>query len=420
MNDSINKDSIFSRKLLWGSATSAFQVEGNCEYHDFYDWAVKGRVKDGTNPRDAVFFLKNYKEDISLMKKMNHTTARIGLEWARIETEPGYYDEDAIAVYRDILTEMNKKGIAPLVTIHHFSNPLWLVEQGGWTNKKVVDAFTRFAAKVARSLGDLVHGWITINEPSVYAFMAYFLGEFPPGKKGLLNPFRVMKHMAAAHIKTYFTIHEIYETKNWGNPKVGIAKHIIPVDPFREKNILDRVSARLFDRYFNDYFLKKICRRRITLDIFGINYYTGSLVAFPLKRVNRSELPKNKLGWDIYPAGFYRVVMKYYNRYRLPVYITENGTCDDNDELRPGFILDHIHQLFRAEQDGAEIAAYYYWSTLDNFELVDGVMSRFGLIHVDHDSPERERTIKKSGKLFAEIAKANGITLSMIKKFLSS
>lgn len=413
----IRSDLLFPEGFLWGSATSAFQVEGGCTNHDFYDWAMRGRIKDGTSPDDAVHFWKYYKKDIALMKKMRHTTARIGIEWARIEPDEYRFDYDAIAHYRDILTEMRNAGILPMVTIHHFSNPMWFVKNGGWANRRAVGMFARYAAEAVRRLGDLVYSWITINEPSVYAVSAYLFGEFPPGKKNIITAFNVMNCMADAHCIVYDLIHDIHRQRKWDAPRVGVAKHLRTFDPLRENSKSDRFAAYLMDRYFNEHYLRRINKKKRTLDIFGMNYYSGDLVSFPMKMEGRPELAKNRLGWDMYPEGFYRLLVRYYERYRLPIYITENGTCDDNDELRPHYILDHVAQMHRAIGDGVDIAAYYHWSTMDNFELVDGLMSRFGLVHVDHESPRRARTLKKSGMLYGAICRANGITRRAVKKF---
>ncbi len=409
---------LFPKGFLWGSASSAFQVEGGCPHHDFYDWALKGRIKDGTSPIDAVRFWEYYKGDIALMKKMNHTAARIGIEWARIEPSQGAFDEKALDHYRSILKEMRKAGIRPMVTLHHFANPMWLVREGGWENPRTIDHYLRFVAKAVESLGDLVDIWNTINEPSVYAVAAYLFGEFPPGVKSFRRCLRVMDVMIEAHVRAYGAIHDIHGRKNWTPARVGIAKHLRTFDPLRENNPLDRLSARLMDKYFNNRYLEKISAKGRTLDVFGINYYSGDLVKFPMNMLTRPELPKNKLGWDIYPEGLYRVVKRYWDMYRLPIYITENGTCEDGDDIRPRYILDHLYQLHRAIGEGVGVAGYYHWSTLDNFELVDGLMSRFGLVHVDHDHPKRVRTIKPSGRMYGEIARAGGITESIVRKYV--
>ena len=409
---------VFPRGFLWGSATSAFQVEGGCKTHDFYDWAVQGKIRDGTNPADAVHFWERYKEDIALLEEMNHSSFRMSVEWARIEPEEGKYSQEALEGYVNILEELRNADILPMVTLYHFALPMWVARKGGWTSKETITHFIRFTEKVVSSLGHLTDLWLTVNEPACYVLFTYIRGEFPPGKVSLRSAFRALNNLALAHSSAYGTIHSIYTEREWGIPRVGIAKDLRFFDPYNDDNILDRLSARLHDKYFNDWFLKKINKRRTALDLFGINYYSGNLVKFPFQVLEREGLAKSTLGFGIYPEGFYRVLMRYWDMYRLPIYVTENGVCDDKDELRPRFLLDHLYQMHRAINDGVHVAGYYHWSTMDNFELVDGVMSRCGLIHVDHESPDKTRTVKASGRLYSEIAKANGISEEVVDKYL--
>lgn len=406
---------IFPDGFLWGSSTSAFQVEGECTNHDFYEWALKGRIEDNTNPADAVYHYKKYKEDIALLKEMNHNTARIGIEWARIEPEEGVFDRGALEHYRDELIAMHQEGISAMVTLHHFANPLWLSRKGGWENLEAIKHFTRYAEFAVSSLGDLIDFYITINEPTVLAHQGYFEGKFPPGKKNFFLMKKVNSILADAHISVYGLIHSIHKSKGWKEPKVGIAKHMRNFDPKNPDSLLDRLSSSYASRLINHEYLNKVLKtsplkeRAGTLDFFGLNYYTGDLIKFPFKTYNRGELEKNILGWDIYPEGFYKMLMEVWNRYRLPIYVTENGTCDENDELRPDFIKQHVIAMHKAIADGADIRGYYHWSTLDNFELAEGLSKRFGLIHVDHESQDKKRTIKKSGRYYADIIKNNGI-----------
>lgn len=192
----------------------------------------------------------------------------------------------------------------------------------------------------------------------------------------------------------------------------NISEPLIPANP---KSLLDRFSAAYVDKLMNYEFFDIAEKAANTsgngkiLDFFGVNYYSGDLIKFPFKTLCRRELKKNKLGWDIYPEGFYRVLMQVWNRYKLPIYVTENGTCDEEDELRTDYIREHVKAMHRAIEDGADVRGYFHWSTLDNFELVEGTSVRFGLVHVDHESPERTRTIKESGKYYADIIKNNGL-----------
>lgn len=404
---------VFPEGFLWGSSTSAFQVEGECKSHDFYDWALKGKIKDKSNPYDAVFHYRKYKEDIRLLKEMNHNAARIGIEWARIEPCEGIFDKEAICHYRDELSLLKSEGISTMVTLHHFSTPLWFAAKGGFEDAKNIVFFVNYVKYAVENLGDLIDFYITINEPTVLAYKGYFEGVFPPGKKSFLLMRKVNANLARAHLSAYVLIHSIHNSSSWKQAKVGIAKHMRTFDPLNPSSPLDKLSANYISNIINYEFLKEIAHYKyfqgnnVLLDFFGLNYYSGDLVKFPLTTSNRKELKKNSLGWDIYPQGLYILLKEVWKRYHLPIYVTENGTCDNDDELREDFIREHIKVIHKAISEKIDIKGYFHWSTLDNFELVEGLNIRFGLVHVDHLSPERTRTIKKSGRFYAGIAQNN-------------
>jgi beta-glucosidase len=410
-------DIIFPDGFLWGSAISAFQTEGGYIKNDWSEIAGPGKVKDGSSAAEAVHFWKYYHEYIELMRRMNHKIFRMSVEWARIEPEEGIFDENAVQHYRDIIQSVISAGIKPVIDIHHHSNPLWLCRKGSWLNESVVDDFREFTKKVIESLGDLTDMWLTINEPVIYAAEAYLLGMFPPNEKSIRLMFKCTNNMARAHVAAYETIHEIFTMKGWGVPRVGFAHHLRPTRPYNPKSLLDRFSAFLRDKIINLGFLDKINKSSRTIDVFCINYYSSDRIRFFNDMVPDDRLNKNKLGWDIDPEGFYHVLKRFWGMYHIPILVTENGVCDENDELRPGFILDHVYQMHRAIKEGVCIKGYCHWSAMDNFEYTEGLDARFGLVHVDHSSPDKTRTIKTSGKLFGEIGAANGITGEIIEKY---
>ncbi|KPU44181.1 beta-glucosidase A [Oxobacter pfennigii] len=399
---------IFPPGFLWGSASSAFQVEGMCTNHDFYLWYKEGRIKDNSNPDFAVLHYIKYKEDFHLLKELSHNTVRIGLEWARIEPIEGSFDILALMHYRNVLKTIKDLKMSPMVTLHHFSIPLWLFEKGGFEYKDCSQYFLRYVKKTVEFLGDLIDFYITINEPTVLAYNGYFTGEFPPGKKDYLLMQKVHNALINIHILSYNCIHRIHESKGWHKAKVSIAKHMREFTPYREKSLMDKLSQKYIDVFFNHSFLNKAMEHN-SLDFIGINYYTGSLIKFPFETLSRKDLKKNSLGWDIYPQGFYNVIKITWNKYKLPIYITENGVCDFCDELREDFIREHIKAMHKAIEEGADVRGYYHWSSLDNFELTEGIKIRFGIIHIDHDSPSKTRTIKASGRLYAKIISQNGL-----------
>lgn len=403
----------FPKGFLWGSATSAFQVEGDCTTHDFYDWAIKGRIKDGSNPNDAVLHYRYYLEDLELLREMNHNAARIGLEWARIEPAQGSYAQDALAHYRDELVRMRAMGLKTMVTIHHFANPMWFTALGGWKRRKNIHHYLRFVEKVVGELGDLVDYWLTINEPNTYATYSYYFGIFPPGEKSLCAWLRTSSNLQKAHRRAYELIHRIHRIKGWPEAVVGWSLAWIHFEPY-SKELLDRVGKALTEELIISGFMRGVRRY---LDFIGIQYYRSDLVKFPCNKVSHPGVPKSKLGWDIMPDRFYLALTGCWRKYRIPIIVTENGVCDDHDELRPDYLVSHLFYLWRAIQDGVDVRGYFHWSTLDNFELVDGVSCRFGLVHIDHDSPVKTRRIKPSGRLYAEIIGYNGLTEQMLEEY---
>lgn len=419
------------RKLLMGAATSAFQIEGGDVNHTWHRWSMSpGRIRDASDCSVACDHWNRVPEDTGLMKKMGLQTYRMGIEWSRIEPEEGRFDGKNIAHYRDEIVQLKKAGIIPLVTLHHFSNPLWMEDSGSWLDHRAADRFERYVSHVVRALGDLVSDWITINEPNVYLYQSFVDGAFPPGQHSVKNFIKGARVMIRAHIQAYNAIHRIRREMGYDDSMVGVAHHLRLFDPLRD-SFAERTISRVLDRVFHEIFLEGMSSGRYILplgtgypmgkgdfqDFIGINYYSRDIISFAMR--DRSKImrvregaPVNDLGWEIYPEGLYRICRDAYWRFRKPIFITENGTCDFNDSFRGKFLIDHLRQIKRLVNDGVDVARYYHWSLMDNFELAEGLMYRFGLVHVDFKT--QKRTIKKSGKLYHEIIAKRQITKKMI------
>lgn len=421
--------------FLFGTATAATQIEGGDTNNSWFRWAQQGHIKDGASPVRADDHWNRVAEDIQLMKDINQQTYRLSLEWSRIEPEEGRFSDEAIAHYEDELRRLIDAGIRPLVTLHHFSNPLWLEDDGSWENAKVVERFTRFVGHVVEKLGDYVSDWVTINEPNVYASMGYLYGVWPPGRKSPLGYFRVARNMILAHLNAYRVIHEIRRQKGHRDTLVGVAHHLRVFDPMHD-TWTERRLCELLERYFQDIFTIGMTEGRLVRplgtgyplgggrfsDFFGLNYYSRSMVSFSpnpgslfVRLSEPADAPKNDLGWEIYPEGLYRIARQCYERYRLPIFITENGTCDAKDAFRAKFIYDHLYQVKRLIDAGVDVQRYYHWSLMDNFEWLEGESARFGLYAVDYRT--QKRTLRESGKLYGQISKAHAVTAEMIEQF---
>ena len=404
--------------LLLGSATAATQIEGGDENNNWARFAAEGKVKDGSTPVTADDHYNRFREDIDLMAELGLGIYRFGIEWSRIEPARGEYSEAEIAHYREEIEYMIGKGIKPLLTIHHFTNPLWFEDMGAFENEAAPEIFLSLVKKVVDSFGDLVSEYITINEPNVYATQSLLWGYWPPEKKSVGSLINALSNMVAAHVLAYNYIHKKRAEMGYNDTKVSFANHLRVFEPKNPKNPLHRLASGLSEYLFQGALTDAMMtgRRKFPLirrrgvkkgkyyDFIGINYYTRSTVSGLADGV-REGCFRNDLGWEIYHEGLIELSNKLASKYGGEVYVTENGTCDNADAFRARFIYDQLELISRVENP---ITRYYHWSFLDNFEWREGERERFGLVHVDYNT--QTRTVKESGRLYAAIIRDGGVT----------
>jgi beta-glucosidase len=397
----------FPQNFLWGAATSAYQVEGDNVNADWWQWEKDaGRENSGSACRHYQF----YEQDFNLAKSLNHNAHRLSIEWSRIEPEEGKFSQVELKHYLDVILSLKTHNIEPLVTLHHFTNPIWFSKLGGWENRRCVANFLRYCDFLTRSLAKYVRYWITINEPTVYIYHAYILGVWPPQLKSLLKAKRVQDNLIWAHIKAFRLIHKIYKELNLLKPSISISQNMQAFVPCTA-NLKDRCAAILRDKWYNFGFLDKIMRHK-TLDFIGVNYYSRQLVelrklgignlAMDVCQNNHHPVKKNSLGWDIYPEGLYKLLLKL-KIYGLPLIITENGICTSDDNLRWDYIYEHLRNIHLAMGKGVNVMGYLYWSLIDNFEWDKGFSPRFGLIEIDYNT--YKRTVRESARKLAWVCK---------------
>lgn len=380
----------FPPNFLWGSATSAYQVEGGNKNSDWELLAGKlGVPKAGR----ACDHYRRFEEDFDIAQSLNQNAHRFSIEWARIEPEKGEFDGREIEHYRQVLKALKKRGIEPLVTLHHFTNPQWVAQRGGWENSDTVSYFGSYVRFVVTQLSDLCDFWVTINEPFVYLSEGYLRATWPPRRRDPLAAFKVGRNMLKAHRQAYQIIHEIQP-----EAKVGVAYSLAyQRAPFNPKVNLEA----LWERWF-------IARAKAQ-DFIGVNYYRSVTLKPPrfLGFGKRRGFPGlTDIGWEIYPEGLHQILvgLKCFN---LPIYITENGLADAKDRKRAAFIRDHLDATWRAVQEGVDVRGYFYWSLLDNFEWARGFGPRFGLAEVDYETLERK--VRPSASVYANVAKSNAL-----------
>ncbi len=433
----------FPDNFLWGTATAAHQVEGGNDNNDWWDWEqTPGHVKNGDKSTVACDWWKGarYRDDFALAQSLHTRAHRLSVEWSRIEPREGEWSADAIAFYRRVLTELRERGMTPLVTLHHFTNPRWLVQKGAWETPRIIPLFERYVGKVVAELGDLADFWVTINEPTVYTFISYINGAWPPGKKDFALAMRVGENMLRAHVAAYRAIHAAQP-----HARVGIAHSITPLKPANPRSALNRALANLQYRIYNWRLLgaledgklrtlffptRSIPEAKGAHDFIGVNYYFSRRMAvdwkMPMQLFGR-QLPAQPWGvpyedeisqWvgkgDINPDGFAETVLRC-TRFGKPIYITENGIGGPSDDLRPHYLVKHIAAMHRAIQAGADVRGYFHWTLTDNFEWAEGYWLRFGLIH--NDFATQARTPKPSAAIYARIARENAIASDLVEKY---
>ncbi len=402
----------FPQNFLWGAATSAHQVEGQNIHNDW--WLAEQSLSLKEASGSACRHYELYVQDFAIAKELNHNCHRFSIEWSRIEPQEGKFDPSEIEHYRKVISELKSKGLEPVVTLHHFTNPIWFSQKGGWTKANLQKYFLRFVDKIVREFADQVKFWITINEPLIYSSHSYLLGVWPPKECSLFKTAKVTFNMAGAHIKAYRLIHKIYREKFLARPMVSIAANLQAFE-ICQPTLKNKLALYLRHKLYNLYFIEKLLRKK-TLDYIGINYYGRNLADVRNWKIrsllldtcsyNHHPLRKNSLGWDIYPQGLYKLLMAL-KRYNLPILITENGICTEDDDLRWDYIREHLEQIYQAIDQGAKVLGYIYWSLIDNFEWDKGFAPRFGLVHVDYQN--QKRTIKASARKLAQIAQSGEI-----------
>lgn len=424
----------FPRGFLWGTATSSHQVEGNNTNNNWYAWEQQeGRILQGHKSGLACdWWGGRWQEDLNRAYESGQNAHRLSIEWSRVQPTPDVWDEDALDRYRQILRHLNERGMTAMVTLHHFTDPLWLVEKGGWENEAVVDYFEAYTRKVVEALKDYVNLWITINEPNILFVLAYIQGLFPPGKQSLASAAKYALHATRAHAAAYRAIHHLQP-----QARVGIALNYRSIKPALSWSPFDHWAARTSSRLFNDLFpqaiaqgvlhllstSQKVPEAKGTQDFVGINYYTRSRAHFDLRAFRQAFLresfpPDADLSDTGFlanePEGLFEAI-QWGRQFDLPMIITENGVEDADDHLRPRYLVQHIHQMWRAVNFNIPVKGYFHWTLVDNFEWERGWTQRFGLWELNPETQARRK--RPSADLYAEICHQNALSYEMVATY---
>jgi len=428
--------------FLWGAATSSHQVEGNNQANDWWAWEEQGRIEGGVRSGNATDHWNLYRQDLQLAADLGLNSYRFSVEWSRIEPEEGVFCHEALDWYADLLGECEKLGLAPMLTLHHFTSPKWFADKGGFSSRQSCKLFSRYVKTVINHLGARVPLWCTINEPMVLTVGTYLGGFMPPGEFSPALGSLACANLLQCHVEAYDQIHtQIAKRKGpWKSWPIqaGIAHNLVALQADRAWHPIEQILARTISRFYNQAWLDAItggpqkfyvpflfpkarlvseALGRKTADFIGVNYYTRGYVQWRPRDAAQEHSPNLPLGisfarrkepasdldWGIYPNGLMQM-LRFASRYKLPILITENGIADREGTKAPHFLFKHLEICSQAIQAGIPLRGYHYWSLLDNFEWIKGFGPRFGLYRVDYESFDRTPT--PVAKLFSEIIKS--------------
>lgn len=402
----------FGRGFLWGASVSTHQVEGG-NHNQWSVWelenaqlnAVQAQYRYGHLPlweeikkeasapenyvsgRAADHF-NRFEHDFALAKQLKLNTMRSGIEWSRIEPEEGRFSKEAIAHYKAYFKKMRQAGITPVITLWHWTVPVWFAQKDGFEKSRNIKYFIRFVNKIAQEFGDELNYVITLNEPTVYAGYSYHERRWPPQKESLLSMYRVLVNLGRAHRRAYTVI-----KKYSPNSQIGIA-HQCAHFYAGDASVISRVAAWVAHKMANEFFINLVKKKQ---DFLGLNYYFAH--EFHGTHVHNPNKRRNDLGWDMQPDKMQPLLERLWSRYQLPIIITESGTADRNDTHRKWWIEESINALDVAIKNGVKIKGYIHWSLLDNFEWAEGFWPRFGLVEVNYKTQQRKP--RESAKWYA-------------------
>ena len=435
----------FDKNFIFGVATSSYQIEGAFDVDgrtpSIWDTFSKeeGKVFNMDNGDVACDHYHRYKEDIQLIKELGVDSYRLSIAWPRIFPAQGVYNPKGMDFYKDVLTELKLKGIKTAVTLYHWDLPQWIQDIGGWEVRECADLFLEYAERCFKELDHLTDMWITHNEPWCASILSNALGEHAPGKKDISAALKTAHHLLLSHGMAVRAYHNLRFNK-----PIGITLNLVPAYA-KSKSFSDLLAASNADGFSNRWFLDPIFKGSYPFDIanlyaarsanfdfikdgdfqiigekcdfLGVNYYNRSLVefdsmAFAFNTNSYSSYNKTEMGWDVSPEEFIDLIKMLREKYTdLPIYITENGSAwidvvEDghvHDKERADYLVNHLEAVSKMNDIGLNVAGYFCWSLLDNFEWAYGYSKRFGIVYVDFETQERIK--KDSYYKYAEIIK---------------
>lgn len=377
----------FPKNFLWGACLCDYQHFGGSKCDLPLRWTAKHS--------------QFYQKDFEFIPKLGLNAFRTGIEWARIEPKEGFIDKGAVKFYHNYFTALRQTNVKTFVTLHHFTNPPWIHDYGGWLSKKTIEKFVSYVDFVSLEFGDYIDYYVVINEPAIYAYLSYMVGEMglPPCHTDMNEFLTCHSNLTEALAEGCKVIH-----KNKSKAMVGFSHFVsifFPEDPSDPINLQTCKMAKDLMVYSIPDVLKD------EVDYIGINYYVKTYIS-------KEGIPTKA---EIYPEGLRYYLKDFHERYHKPIAIIENGFPTRDDEMKIKYMLDHLKQTYDAiNEDGVNLFAYLWWSFLHGYEWGYEYRPFFALIDVDIDKTY-ERTLTKTAEIYRQICAQNGFSRSLYETY---
>jgi beta-glucosidase len=384
-------DRVAPLPFLWGAATSAHQVEGGNDGNDWHDWETRPDTVCAQPAGAACDHVERYPEDLALLAEAGLNCYRFSVEWSRVEPAPGQFSERWLGHYRRMADTCRALGLAPVVTLHHFTNPRWLAADGAWESPRTPRRFARYAARTLDALGDVPAAIVTINEPNIPALLGYEECIFPPGKRSREARLRATEGFVEAHRLAV-------EAVRAHDPALPAGMAVAMADwqalPGGEDELAEIRRLR------EDVFLDATGGD----DFVGVNTYTRHRIGPAGWLGNEDGVELTDMGYELWPQGIGATLRRAWERTGGRTLIaTEVGIAARDDARRTEFVRASVDSVWEALANGVDVRGLIYWSALDNFEWQHGYGPQFGLIAVDRAT--QRRTLKPSARVLGELAR---------------
>ena len=427
---------MLSKDFIYGVATASFQIEGAADKRLPCIWdtfcATPGKIADNSNGNFACEHVKKWKDDIELIDSLGVDAYRLSISWPRVIKLDGTLNQEGINFYINILDELMRRNIKAFVTLYHWDLPQHLEDKGGWLNRETAYEFAHYVDLVSQALSGKVYSYATLNEPFCSSYLSYEIGVHAPGIKGREFGRKAAHHLLLAHGLAMKVLN-----KNSPESLNGIVLNFTPCYPVSSSEA-DLAATAFADDYINQWYMKPVMQGAYPdiieqlpaahrpdilagdmeiicqpLDFLGVNFYTR--LRYEVSDTDYyhelpHQAPMTDIGWEIYPPALTELLVSLHEKYELPpIYITENGAAmadkmvdgEVNDQDRVDYYNAHLNAVNDAILQGVNMAGYFAWSLMDNFEWAEGYSKRFGIVHVDYDT--QVRTVKLSGKAYSQL-----------------